>query len=130
MLLVKNFNYIFSGKKRRQTADFPGALIILNQIKSKKLVERKRIGIISQKGPPARSHTDIFCKTGLDFMKIGATTSGSPSPSLPGCNIAMGYVARDYAQPGLQILLCVRDKFYPAEIVKMPFVKTNYYTKK
>ena len=42
---------IFQGKRRRAQADFPGAEIILRQIKEK--AKRKRVGLVS-KGPPAR----------------------------------------------------------------------------
>lgn len=44
----------FPGKKRRQARDFPGAEIILKQIKDKP--KRKRIGLIST-GAPARGKT-------------------------------------------------------------------------
>lgn len=45
------FYYILLGKRRRQTADFPGAKKILEEIKNKPA--RKRVGFLS-KGPPAR----------------------------------------------------------------------------
>ena len=41
----------FQGKRRRAEADFPGADVILKQIKEK--AKKKRIGLTS-KGPPAR----------------------------------------------------------------------------
>ena len=41
-----------AGKTRRKTADFPGADVILKQLKEKPL--KKRVGFLSA-GPPARS---------------------------------------------------------------------------
>ena len=45
-----------TGKRRRQAKDFPGADIIVPQIKAK--TSRKRVGLIST-GPPVRQHTPI-----------------------------------------------------------------------
>lgn len=42
-------------KRRRTTADFPGAETILKQIKEGSL--KKRIGVVSESGPPARHGT-------------------------------------------------------------------------
>lgn len=53
------------GKRRRQTKDFPGADIIIPQIKAK--TARKRVGLVST-GPPVRQHTPIL---GPDGKVIG-----------------------------------------------------------
>ena len=45
------FMFLHKGKRRRAQADFPGAEIILRQIKEK--AKKKRVGLVS-KGPPAR----------------------------------------------------------------------------
>lgn len=42
---------MFSGKRRRQEANFPGAKVILEQLREKP--PRKRVGIVSS-GAPAR----------------------------------------------------------------------------
>lgn len=55
---------------------------------------------------------------------IGKVTSGCPSPTL-GLNIAMGYVARQYAKSGTELLVMVGGKERKATVVKMPFVKVN-----
>lgn len=55
---------------------------------------------------------------------IGKVTSGCPSPTL-GQNIAMGYVARQYAKSGTELLVMVGGKERKATVVKMPFVKAN-----
>ena len=50
-LFIFIFMFLHKGKRRRAQADFPGAEIILRQIKEK--AKRKRVGLVS-KGPPAR----------------------------------------------------------------------------
>lgn len=111
-------------KKRRERGDFPGADIVLNQIKSGFKV--KRVGLIAENGPPARHDAIIYddsCKN-----VIGKITSGCPAPSLSK-NIAMGYVPTEFSKIGTSLNVKIRDKFYVAKITKMPFVTSNYYTK-
>uniref|UniRef100_A0A674C562 Aminomethyltransferase, mitochondrial n=1 Tax=Salmo trutta TaxID=8032 RepID=A0A674C562_SALTR len=91
------------GKRRRQAKDFPGAEIILPQIKAK--TARKRVGLVSS-GPPVRQHTPILSPEG---KVIGEVTSGCPSPCLKQ-NIAMGYVDAPYAKNGTPIQVEVRKK--------------------
>ncbi|KAJ4934265.1 hypothetical protein JOQ06_007064 [Pogonophryne albipinna] len=109
------------GKRRRQTKDFPGADIIVPQIKAK--TARKRVGLVST-GPPVRQHTPILSPDG---KVIGEVTSGCPSPCLKK-NIAMGYVDSAFAKNGTAIQVEVRKKAVPATVSKMPFVPTNYYS--
>ncbi|KAF0036811.1 hypothetical protein F2P81_012123 [Scophthalmus maximus] len=109
------------GKRRRQTKDFPGANIIVPQIKAK--TARKRVGLVST-GPPVRQHTPILSPDG---KVIGEVTSGCPSPCLKK-NVAMGYVDAAFAKNGTSIQVEVRKKAVPATVSKMPFVPTNYYS--
>lgn len=109
------------GKRRRQAMDFPGADIIVPQIKAK--TARKRVGLISA-GPPVRQHTPILCPEG---KVIGEVTSGCPSPCLKH-NVAMGYVDAAFTKNGTAVQVEVRKKAVPATISKMPFVPTNYYS--
>ncbi|XP_067907519.1 aminomethyltransferase, mitochondrial isoform X2 [Heterodontus francisci] len=111
------------GKRRRAAADFPGAAIILRQIKEK--ARRKRVGLTSA-GPPVRQHTPIL---NPDGKVIGEVTSGCPSPCLKQ-NIAMGYVDTEYSKPGTPIKVEVRKKIVDAVVSKMPFVPSKYYTVK
>lgn len=111
------------GKRRRAAADFPGAAIVLRQIKEK--TKRKRVGLMSS-GPPVRQHTPIL---NLDGKVIGEVTSGCPSPCLKQ-NIAMGYVDTEYGKLGTPIKVEVRKKIVDAVVTKMPFVPTKYYTVK
>ncbi|KAH8255118.1 hypothetical protein KR038_004599 [Drosophila bunnanda] len=111
-------------KRRRAAQDFPGAQVILSQLKEG--VSQRRVGLkmLGAKPPPARSGVAIVSQG----QKVGQVTSGCPSPSA-GYNIAMGYVSENLKAPGTKVELKVRDKLYEAEIVKMPFVKANYYNK-
>ncbi|XP_055839503.1 aminomethyltransferase, mitochondrial [Episyrphus balteatus] len=109
-------------KRRRGEANFPGATKIVDQLKNG--VTRRRIGIRMTEGPPARAGVGIYHNDEL----AGKITSGCPSPSLGG-NIAMGYISESLKKPGNKIQLKIRDKFYPADVTKMPFTPANYYTK-
>jgi len=106
-------------KRRRSAADFPGAQIVLNQIKEKPT--RKRIGIVSV-GPPPRSHMPVL---DLNGEVIGEITSGTPSPTL-GKNIAMAYVPLSLSKIGTKLQLQRGKKLSSCEVVKMPFHPTNY----
>ncbi len=53
-------------------------------------------------------------------------SSGGFGPSAEG-PVAMGYVPADHAKPGSPLLLEVRGKQHPAQVVKMPFVPHRYY---
>lgn len=108
------------GKRRRAAMDFPGARVIVPQLKGQ--VKRRRVGLTCE-GAPVRAHCPIL---NTDGTVIGAVTSGCPSPSLKK-NVAMGYVSSEYSRPGTQVLVEVRRKQQRAVVSKMPFVPTNYY---
>jgi len=108
------------GKRRRELPDFPGADIILSEIKNKP--RRKRVGIISS-GRPSRQGSVIL---DTDGAEVGKVTSGCPSPSLS-TNIAMGYVPTHLSKVGTEIKLKIGKQIESGKIVKMPFVKTNYF---
>ncbi|XP_023812206.1 aminomethyltransferase, mitochondrial [Oryzias latipes] len=108
------------GKRRRKDKDFPGAEIVVPQIKAKTV--RKRVGLVST-GPPVRQHTPILSPDG---KVIGEVTSGCPSPCLKK-NVAMGYVDSEFAKNGTDIQVEIRKKAVRAVVSRMPFVPTNYY---
>ncbi len=54
--------------------------------------------------------------------KVGTVTSGTLSPSL-NRGIAMAYVAREFARPGTELELEIRDRQAPAMVVTPPFYK-------
>ncbi|XP_063282619.1 aminomethyltransferase, mitochondrial [Pelobates fuscus] len=111
------------GKRRRAAMDFPGASVVVPQIKGK--VARKRVGLTST-GPPVRQHTPIMNTEG---RVIGEVTSGCPSPCLK-LNVAMGYVEPEYMKPGTALKVEIRKKLVDSITSKMPFVPTKYYTVK
>jgi aminomethyltransferase len=68
----------------------------------------------------------IVPRHGYDIVgggkKIGVVTSGTFSPSLQK-PIAMGYVPLDLSKVGSVVQVAIRDKEYPATVVKPPFYK-------
>jgi aminomethyltransferase len=82
-------------------------------------VEKKLVGfIINEKGIP-RAHYPIVNNSG---EVIGEVTSGTMSPSM-GVGIGLGYVKSEYASPGTEIAITVRNKNLPARIEKLPLYK-------
>ncbi|NXI98728.1 GCST protein, partial [Psophia crepitans] len=123
------------GKRRRAAMDFPGATIIMTQVKEKP--KRKRVGLTG-----AGAGMALSCACGKGGVRVaspcsplcvptspGTVTSGCPSPSL-GKNIAMGYVEMAHSRAGTALTVEVRKKQHPALITKMPFVPTQYYVAK
>jgi len=112
-------------KDRRVTGGFHGDEKILSQLRPKKdggsPPTRRRVGLIVE-GAPAREGAEI-AEVGGDV--VGKITSGCPSPTL-GKNIAMGYVKTPFNKAGTALEVLVRGKRRKAEVVKMPFVKSNY----
>lgn len=110
-------------KSRRERKDFPGAEIILRQLKEKP--SRRRVGIrATASGAPARSHSSVL---DIDSKKVvGEVTSGCPSPTLKQ-NIAMCYVPLSHTKVGTKLLCDVRGKQLEYEVCKAPFVPSHYY---
>jgi aminomethyltransferase len=80
-------------------------------------VTRKLVGFeMIDKGIP-RNHYEIKDATG---NTIGHVTSGTQSPSLNKA-IGMGYVQKEFALPGSEIFIAVRDKHLKAMVSKLPF---------
>ncbi|NWW34748.1 GCST protein, partial [Panurus biarmicus] len=108
------------GKRRRVAMDFPGAAVIMAQVKDKP--RRRRVGLTSTGAGQALLNS-------LYPHIPGTVTSGCPSPCL-GKNIAMGYVEAAHSRAGTKLTVEVRKKQHPAVITKMPFVPTQYYMAK
>ncbi|NXL35937.1 GCST protein, partial [Glaucidium brasilianum] len=110
------------GKRRRTAMDFPGAAIIMAQVKEK-----------PKRKPPSCAHgrgRGWSCQSLAHLpASPGTVTSGCPSPSL-GKNIAMGYVEMAHSRAGTTLTVEVRKKQHPALVTKMPFVPTQYYMAK
>lgn len=108
------------GKRRRAEGGFPGADVILDQIKNG--APRKRVGILPDGRAPAREGTEIQAPDGTS---IGTITSGGFGPSLE-APLAMGYVTTEHAAAGSAVNVVVRGKALPAKIAKMPVVPNGY----
>ena len=107
-------------KARRETADFPGAAKILDQIANG--APKKRVGIAINDRAPAREGTEIQ----VAGERVGVVTSGGFGPTVGG-PIAMGYVRADLAKPGTALELIVRGKARAAEVVKTPFSEHRFF---
>jgi len=83
-------------------------------------VERKLVGFeLLERGIP-RHYYKILDDAGIE---IGEVTSGTMSPMLEK-GIGMGYVNSEFANPGSEIRISIRNKSIPAKVVKMPFYKS------
>lgn len=80
---------------------------------------RKLVGFQMQERGIPRTHYTLHNEAG---ETIGEVTSGTQSPSL-GVGIGLGYVQTPYSKIGTTVLVAVRDKKIPAQIVKLPFYK-------
>jgi len=109
------------GKRRREEGGFPGADIVLGQLRDGP--ERLLVGIRPEGRAPAREGTEICDRNG---DAAGVVTSGGFGPTLGG-PIAMGYVTRRYAQTGTDLALMIRGKPNPGTVTALPFVPHRYY---
>ena len=101
---------------------FPGADIILEQIKTK-AVSRKRIGLVGHSRAPVREETKLF---DANDNEIGIVTSGTFGPSIE-IPVAMAYVNSNFTTIGTEVFAEVRGKKLPMTVTKMPFVAQSYY---
>ncbi|KAJ5091806.1 hypothetical protein NUU61_006676 [Penicillium alfredii] len=114
------------------TASFNGAATILPQIASpaKTLTER-RVGLSIEKGPPAREGAVVVdIADPANPVPVGVVTSGLPSPSLGGANIAMAYVKQGLHKKGTELAVMVRNKIRKASVVGMPWVESKFHRPK
>ncbi len=80
-----------------------------------RLVALKSVG----KSPPPRHDFAVALPEGGDV--ISTLTSGSHSPTL-GLGIAMAYLPVEFAKEGTSLDVIIRDRRFPFEVVKKPFV--------
>jgi aminomethyltransferase len=105
------------GKRRRETADFPGAAKILRQLADG--APRKRVGLRPEGKAPVREGAELVDPG--DGRAIGHVTSGGYGPTV-GAPVAMGYVGAAWAGPDSEVHALVRGKARPCRVVKMPFI--------
>ena len=100
-----------------------------NFIGNKMLALQKQDGVsrrciafkMNGKSAPPREHYNIFSTEGAG-REIGEVTSGTQSPSL-GYGIGLGYVESAYAKTSTDIEIEIRNRRFPAEIVKRPIYR-------
>ena len=113
-------------KIRRQGGDraggFPGADIILKQIETKDIIN-KRVGLIGSSRAPVREGTELVNDKD---ETIGKVTSGTFGPTVE-APVAMAYVPKEYATLDTEVYAVVRGKKLPMTVSKMPFIQQRYY---
>ncbi len=102
--------FVDLGKER-----FIGRAALLEQ-KAKGLQSKLSAIRVQEKSPPIRPHYAVLS----DGQKVAETTSGALSPSL-GCGIALAYLPFPLAKAGQDLEIEVRDRRYPACVVRKPF---------
>lgn len=83
-------------------------------------VKRRLVGLKLDRGIPRHGY-DIADENG---NKIGIVTSGTISPIL-GVGIGLGYVDPEFAKPGTEIGIVIRNRVYKGKIVKTPFLEAG-----
>jgi aminomethyltransferase len=99
------------------TKKFIDADLLLSQ--KEKGLSKKLVGFEMIDRGIARGHYEILNEKN---ELIGNVTSGTQSPSLAKA-IGIGYLKTEYARPGTEIFINIRNKPYKAQVVKMPFLK-------
>jgi aminomethyltransferase len=85
-------------------------------------ISKRRIGVkMIERGIPRRG-----CEVYKDDKRVGVLTSGTYSPILKR-GIAMAYVPPEIAQTGEILKVNIRERFFTAEVVKMPFYNMEEY---
>jgi aminomethyltransferase len=111
------------GKRRREQGGFPGAAVILDQLRHG-TARRRLVGIRPEGRAPAREGAEVQGPDGA--TALGAVTSGGFGPTVGG-PVAMGYVAAGHAEPGTELALVVRGRPLAARVAPLPFVPHRYH---
>jgi aminomethyltransferase len=119
------------GKERRDpnspSSKFNGSSVILSQLSSPATtLKERRIGLTVEPGAPAREGAPIV-DLADGTTQIGVVTSGLPSPTLGGTNIAMGYIKQGLHKKGTEVGVLVRKKLRKATVTPMPWVPSKFY---
>ncbi|NTF07465.1 glycine cleavage system aminomethyltransferase GcvT [Agrobacterium rubi] len=113
-------------KARRTGGDreggFPGAERILGELSNG--TTRRRVGLKPEGKAPVRGHVKLFADAD-GKNEVGEVTSGGFGPSVES-PVAMGYVPKDFATPGMAIFAEVRGKYLPVTVSALPFITPTY----
>lgn len=102
--------------------DKPGGFIGRDPLQSQKqqgIPTRLSAIRLLDKAPPLRHGYEVLAANGSG--KVAELTSGSLSPGL-GLGMGLAYLPAEMSRPGTELLIAIRDKTYPAKVVKKPFV--------
>jgi aminomethyltransferase len=107
---------IFVSLKKPQT--YPGKDILLKQ--KREGPKQKLVGLeLEGRTPPPRAQYTVLDE---NSRPIGELCSGNFSPSL-GKGIGMAYLPIENSEPGVHVKVRMRQREFPAVIVKKPFLK-------
>ncbi len=106
-------------KRRRAEGGFPGAAVILAQLREGP--DRTRVGLRIDGRQPVREGAAVI----VDDAVAGLVTSGGFGPALGG-PIAMAYVPAAAAADGTRLQVEVRGRRLDATVVPMPFFPKSY----
>jgi aminomethyltransferase len=109
------------GKRRRAEGGFPGYSRVAAALRDGPL--RLRVGLAPQSKAPVREGARLISPNG---DVVGHVTSGGFSPTLQR-PIAMGYVARAFATPGVALTTELRGSSIGVEVTPLPFVAHGYF---
>ena len=109
------------GKRRRAEGGFPGDERILRELRDGP--DRRLVGLRPDGRAPAREGAAIQDEAG---NPVGRVTSGGFGPTIQ-APIAMGYVENRLREPGTALVIELRGKPVPAEVMKLPFVPHRYH---
>jgi aminomethyltransferase len=120
--------WVVARDRRNPEATFNGASTILAQLASPKTIPQRRVGLNVEKGPPAREGAVVVdISDPANHVDVGVVTSGLPSPSLGGANIAMAYVNTGFHKKGTELGVRVRNKVRKATVGGMPWVESKFH---
>jgi aminomethyltransferase len=109
------------GKRRRAEGGFPGYARIDKALREGP--SRLRVGLLPQSKAPVREGAILVSQSG---DVVGHVTSGGFSPTLQR-PIAMGYVARAHAAPGVALATELRGNRIGVDVAPLPFVAHRYF---
>lgn len=111
-------------KRRLTEGGFIGHAALQTLKADPSLTPMRRVGIVSRGACARDGAVVVDPATGAD---VGLVTSGCPSPTLS-CNVAQAYVPKALMKAGTPLKLNVRGRLVDAEVAKMAFVPTHYFT--
>jgi len=118
--IMAALGFAVASKRRREEANYPGAVRILLEREQGSVV--KRVGLLVEGRQPVREGAAVL---DADGSEVGKVTSGGFAPTL-GAPIAMAYVPAAMAEVGTRIQLNQRGKVHEATVAAMPFVPHRY----